>query len=74
MKIQGKTLADALLSFSPIILMVSLCVYLLTTPVSENSSAANSEKAQPVRALKKDPGGQRGSRLAEPLFIINPFY
>jgi hypothetical protein len=74
MKIQGKAFADAMLSFSPIILMVSLCVYLLTTPVSENSGSANGEQAQPVKVVKKDPGAQRGSGLAEPLFIINPFY
>ncbi len=73
MKIHGKTAADALLSFSPIILLLSLCVYLLTTPVNRRTDPVKYENIIKEKTEKRQASGKAAACLAEmhfPCFIL----
>jgi hypothetical protein len=73
MKISGKSAADILLHFSPIILLLSLCFYLLITPVNQKTSPVENEKDLKNKTEKKQVTGTSSTRLAEmpfPCFIL----
>lgn len=73
MKISGKAAADMLLHFSPVILLPSLCFYLLITPVSQKTNLVDTENDIKTKTEKKQVTGTSSFSLAEmhfPCFIL----